>query len=1340
MYIRKFPLVTHIDFILFLLFLCVEIHGQDYITSSSIGIENGLPHSDVSVITQDCYGFIWLGTPNGLCRYDGKEVLSFNELEDDKWNILRGVRINDMIFSSDSLLCISCYGIGIVTLDQSKYGISVYDEDVDGKRLPNINRISQSSSGKIYMCSDKGIFLFSDIGITSTRFKDASRDLVDTSDGCLIVLSDKCIFLFNPENGMQQNILDGDFNKIEKLEDGNYCFGGVSGLYRYNIHTGEIVKITDEWVTAIKKDYLDNIWVGTRKRGLWLYDNYQGFIRKYDTENLLGKYRLSNNLINSLYADNVGNLWVGTMDGLSQITLNINDFQLYDKFSYYYIGKRIKGICEYNDYIVISTLDGDIDIWDKFFQERRSLSDYTSNLVRNITVIQSTFDGSLLLGGNGISVISKEDMVSFLDKPKAISARTFCPGVLEGCNINVIEEDKETGLWVGTNWGLLNFPPDSDVTRFSYDVQKGHVKEYFSEHIITSILVMEDESSLRKRIWVGTRVGLKYLDFADGVLTVVDYSENTSDTYFKNTITAIIESSSGDIAFLGISEGLKIIHAKDKWSDTFSGGTIKNGLMNNVYETLIEDNDGNYWIGGIGLLKWNPLNDSFRYYSTDDGIINRSFKVRSSYKLKSGEILMAGLNSADIFAPNEIKDYTAINTNAVFTHFKIAGIDITPGQKIDGKVVIPVIINKLADISLAYDQNDFSVSFKVLDYQSKHYYKYMLKGEDNNYIYCTDGNNEAMYSNVSPGRYKLIVYYTDNNFIWKNNPISLNIVIRPPFYRTVLAYIVYLLLVVICLYFSLKYYKDRLKKKNAVMLAEAIRREEQKSNDLKLKFFADISHEIKTPLTLIYSPLSEICGLNVYEQEKVKAKLSIAMKNVERLKLLAESLIDMERQSVDYAELAISKVDVVAFCKEVASLFKDLASSRNIDYSFICAEKDLWGYFDAIKIEKVLFNLIGNAFKFTSAGGYVKVGVEDDVNNFSIYVEDSGIGISEANRKKIFERYYRVLNTEKPGNGIGLAMSETIIRNHHGILDVKSEEGRGSRFTVILKKGFGHYKDINIIDTFPAELYMGDDPMLLDSSNMDCDKQIHLLVVDDNGQMREYLKESLGMFYSVYAASNGKEALDIAAETELDMVLSDVVMPEMDGFQLCEELKSNIKTSHIPVLLISAQGQSHMKIKGYASKADAFIEKPFNMNVLLAKIRNVLEQRKELTRYLQAYAGDDVEKGDDSLVSDIDKEFMDNVVSVIENNLDNAEFGVDDLAHEIGMSRPVMYRKIKALTGMSIVEFVRHIKLHKADRLLRSGKYNVSEVMYMIGFNSMSYFSKAFKKEFGYLPKSSKTR
>lgn len=1329
-------------FIVSLLLACDVSYGQDYIVSNTLNIETGLPHSDVSTIVQDNYGFIWLGTPNGLCRYDGKELLSVNEFEDDRWNILRGARVNDMLFSLDSLLYIACYGIGIVSIDLSEYGLTAYTDDIDGERLPNINKIYETQSGEIYLCSEKGLYWLNKGNIQKTGFLEPSYDMIELPDGDFVILSGKSVFRYGISDGMSSEIMDGSFSEVTGFDSDILCLGGVSGLHLLDMDTRQSRQVTDDCVTAIVKDYMDNFWVGTKKNGICLYDSSMNFIRRYDSSDRLRKYRLSNDLVNVLYADNVGNLWAGTMDGLSQIALNINDFQLYDNFSYSYLGKRIKGICEYYGHIVISTLDGDIDIWDRDFREKVSLSDYADDIFPDITVIRQTSDGSLLLGGEGgISVFSRKDLFSFLEKPFGIKSRDFGDSFLDKCHVNLIEEDIETGLWIGTNHGLFNVQPNENRSGYDFDDgDEGHVERYFKDCLITSLLVTDSVSIERKRIWVGTRTGLKYIDYSGGEIEITDYSSLSDDAYFKNSITSIIESSTGDIAMLSICEGLKIISGNEKWSDHFMPGSIKNGIMDNIYETLIEDNSGNYWIGGIGLLKWNPDNDSFRYYSTDDGIINRSFKVRSAYKLKSGEILMAGLNSIDVFIPDDVKDYTSINANAVFTHFRISGIDVTPGYRLNGREVLPQIINEVPSVSLAYDQNDFSVSFKVLDYQAKHYYKYKLKGEDDDYIYCSDMNNEAMYSNMVPGKYRLIVYYTDNNFIWKNKPITLDIVISPPFYRTTLAYVIYILLLISGICSVLRLYQERLKQKNAVLLADAIHKEEQKSNDLKLKFFADISHEIKTPLTLIYSPLSEICGLNVYEQEKVKAKLSIAMKNVERLKLLAESLIDMERQSVDYAELAISKVDVVAFCKEVASLFKDLASSRNIDYSFICAEKDLWGYFDAIKIEKVLFNLIGNAFKFTSAGGYVKVGVEDDVNNFSIYVEDSGIGISEANRKKIFERYYRVLNTEKPGNGIGLAMSETIIRNHHGILDVKSEEGRGSRFTVILKKGFGHYKDINIIDTFPAELYMGDDPMLLDSSNMDCDKQIHLLVVDDNGQMREYLKESLGMFYSVYAASNGKEALDIAAETELDMVLSDVVMPEMDGFQLCEELKSNIKTSHIPVLLISAQGQSHMKIKGYASKADAFIEKPFNMNVLLAKIRNVLEQRKELTRYLQAYAGDDVEKGDDSLVSDIDKEFMDNVVSVIENNLDNAEFGVDDLAHEIGMSRPVMYRKIKALTGMSIVEFVRHIKLHKADRLLRSGKYNVSEVMYMIGFNSMSYFSKAFKKEFGYLPKSSKTR
>lgn len=1325
--------------ITFCFFICNISYGKDYIVSKSFSIEKGLPHSDVSAIVQDNYGFIWLGTPNGLCRYDGKELLSINEFEDEEWDILRGVRISDMSFSQDSLLYVSCYGIGLVSVNLAKLDITTYLKDVNGRHLPDINKIYHTNSGTMYLCSDKGLYLMNNGTIVKTLFQYASYGIIEMPNGELVILSGNGVYRYNISDGIIQEILSGSFSEIEEFNQEIICIGGASGLYLVDVKNKQSKLITDEWITSIEKDCFDNFWVGTKKRGIKLYDTSFNLVRIYETSSIFKKYRLNNDLVNTLYADNLGNIWAGTMDGLSQITHNVNDFQLFDRLSYYYIGDRIKGIYEYDNHIVISTLDGDLDMWDKSFSEMVSLSDYTDNLVRDITIIKQASDGSLLLGGEGgISVIRKQKITAFIKKRYRIKAETFGTSFLFNSHVNVIEEDEETGLWVGTNRGLFNVNSNGKFLHFPYRIEdEKHVKKYFDNFFITSLLVSSSESEPKKRVWIGTRTGLKYIDYFAGSFNVVDYSNTTSDLYFKNTITSIIENSTGGIAMLSISDGLKIISSKDKWADTFVEGSIRNGLMNNIYETLIEDNIGNYWIGGIGLLRWDPRKNSFRYYSTSDGIINRSFKVRSSYKLKSGMIMMAGLNSVDIFNPVDIKDYTYINANAVFTHLKISGIDIIPGKRFKGKDILPKVINEVHSVTLSYDHNDISISFKVLDYRENHYYKYKLVGQDDDYVYCSEINNKALYSNVPPGRYRFVVYYTDNNYIWNNKPLTLDILIRPPFYKTILAYAIYLLLLGGVLYSSLRYYQRRLKQKNAILLAEAIHKEEKKINELKLKFFADISHEIKTPLTLIYSPLMEICGDKLDDQEKVKTKLTIAMKNAERLKLLAESLIDMEQQSINYTNLAVSKVDVVAFCKEVVSLFQDLAYSQNIDYSFFCAEDIIWGYFDAIKIEKVIFNLISNAFKYTPSGGYVKVGVEDDRSYFSIYVEDSGVGISEVNKKKIFERYFRVLNTEKPGAGIGLAMSETIIKNHNGLLEVQSEEGKGSRFTVKLKKGFEHYKDINIIDTYPLDFYMGKNLEVGETNCVYYDERIHLLVVDDNDQMREYLKEALGKFYTVYAANNGEEALEIAANTELDMVLSDVVMPNLDGFQLCEKLKSNIKTSHIPVLLISAQGQSYMKIKGYASKADAFIEKPFNIKVLQAKIRNVLEQRKEWMKSFNAYINDNVINENTSIISDIDKEFMESIVSIIENNMINTEFGVDALANEIGMSRPVLYRKIKALSGMSIVEFVRHIKLHKAEEMLKSGRYNVSEVMYMVGFNSMSYFSKAFKKEFGCLPKSS---
>ena len=318
---------------------------------------------------------------------------------------------------------------------------------------------------------------------------------------------------------------------------------------------------------------------------------------------------------------------------------------------------------------------------------------------------------------------------------------------------------------------------------------------------------------------------------------------------------------------------------------------------------------------------------------------------------------------------------------------------------------------------------------------------------------------------MAPGKYELVVYHTDNNLIWKNNPLTLGITIRPPFYMTTWAYLIYVCLLSSILYVIVISYKGRLKQRNAALLAEAIHKEKQRSNDMKLKFFADVSHEIKTPLTLIYTPLSELCSSEFVGHDKVGNRLDIVMKNAERLKSLVENLIDMENKSVDYDNLAIVKVDVVAFCKEIVSLFQDFASAKNIEYSFFFQRDSVVGYFDAVKIEKVLFNLISNAFKFTSSGGYVKVSLYDDEHHFEIHVEDNGIGISKNEQKKIFERYYRGLNTGQQGSGIGLALSELIIHNHHGSLTVESEKGKGSLFVVSMLKGYSHYKEESIMDS-----------------------------------------------------------------------------------------------------------------------------------------------------------------------------------------------------------------------------------------------------------------------------------
>ncbi len=1311
-------------------FLYGTVYGQGHIVSAVLGIEDGVPHSDVTSVTQDAFGFIWFGTPNGVCRWDGTELLSVNEFKGDKWDILRNAKINDMTAARDSVLYIACHEAGLTIFDIVSHKTATITADAGGRRLPNINRICECDSGRIFLCTAAGLYEYREgEGVLPSGFSEAVCDMAEESDSTFILLSDRNAVRYNVSDGTAETIIGGSFTDITDSGPGVFCIVGTSGQYLYDSYEGTAERVSAAGATAVEKDSFGNIWVGTGRNGIMLYSPSMEFIRSYTDKDRIT--RLPNNLIKTLYADNVGNLWVGTMEGLVQIVLNVNDFQLYDNLSYHYSGKRIKGICEYDGNVIMSLPDAGLDMWTDDFSGMVSLSDYIDNLPSGMPVLRRAINGDLLLGGSGgVYVLSRNDMERVLAHREHVRIRSIFN---KAYKVNLILEDRETGLWVGTDRGLFNvkFEGDMASNRYYTGAAASPVR-YFDNSAILSALVDRCDTTDRKRIWVGCRDGLKTIDFTENGETVADWSEESTDPYFRTIITSIIKGKNGEIAMLSINRGLDIIPPEEKWSYGFRGEKVENESIRSVYETLLQDNSGNYWIGGIGLLKWSPETSDFRYYDTGDGLVNGSFKVRTACRLSSGIMMMAGLNSIDVFDPETIKDYTAINANAVFSRFRVSGTDVIPGQEYRGKVIMQESISNTSSVVLSHYQNDFSISFNVLDYSGEHYYRYMLKGEDDGFTFCTGSGNEASYSNLAPGKYEFTVYYTDNNLIWKYDPLVLHIRIKPPFYATTAALVLYLILAASALYYAQNAYRKRLKQRNAVLLADAIRMEEKKLDGMKLRFYADISHEIKTPLTLIYSPICEICSGGEYDSGEVRRKLMTARKNVERLKYLAESLIDMEGKSREYSHLIVTKVDAVSFCREITDLFSDLARIRGIDYSFEPSADSVTAYFDTVKIEKVLFNLIGNAFKYTEENGKIKVSLRETEENLEICVEDNGAGIPEGNREKIFERYYRSLNTGKPGSGIGLSLSDTIIKKHGGTLRVESEEGKGSRFTVSLLKGCSHYDKGCIVGAGSDTVRMPLHEETGFSVKGDMGKRI--LVVDDNSDMREYLKNSLGRYYTVLEANDGKEALGIALSEDPDMVISDVLMPEMDGFRLCEELKSNIRTSHIPVLLISAQSSSYMAIKGYRNRADAYIAKPFDMNVLLAKTENVLEQVKERQKALSEHADGDGGKQEGIQITEIDREFLDKAIALIEGSLSDDGFGVDELAREIGMSRSVLYRKIRALTGMSIVEFLRHIRLDNAERLLKSGKYNVSEVMYMVGFSSLSYFSRAFKKEFGRLP------
>ena len=842
-------------------------------------------------------------------------------------------------------------------------------------------------------------------------------------------------------------------------------------------------------------------------------------------------------------------------------------------------------------------------------------------------------------------------------------------------------------------------------------------------------------------VWIGyLRSGLVRYDPATREYIHFRSDPAKSNSLGNNFVQCIYQDMAGSL-WVATRRGLC---KYDPVSKGFKSYTKADGLPSNVIVGILEDNDGNLWLSTTnGLSRFNPIEETFTNYNISDGLQGNQFWIGSGFKSESGELFFGGNNGFNAFYPNNLEKLA----NPYIPPIVITNVSVQ-NEPYSIRVYANTVENDT--LNLSYKENQVSFEFAALDFTSpeKNQFAYMLEGFDNDWIY-TGTRRYANYTNLDPGQYTFRVKGSNNDGVWNDDGISLNIYISTPFWKTGWAYILYVLLSAGLIYGVNAYIIGLVRVKHDLKIERMEKEKVQEINQFKLQFFTDVAHEFKTPLTLIQAPLEDILS-GIKKGMPFEDEYRLMNRNVKYLLRLVHQLLNFRRAEQGRMELQVSKGDIVQFAREIFELFRETARKRSIEYSFRSDSNVIEGWFDWEKLEEILVNLIDNAFKYTPDNGVISVELDNPPTGLNgnhqvvISVRDSGAGINSDEIEHIFERFYHARDGRKynqASSGLGLALTRRLVELHYGRISVQSNDSAGSCFTVALPLGKEHFtrdefvKHITEMSHFHSTLSLAEEELSVLSDKMDVVNENNhnplVLIVEDNKELRTYMKKTLARKFRIIEAADGRQGLEMAKNHLPNIIISDIIMPKMDGIELCREIKSDILTSHIPVILLTAKTDMEYKIEGIEKGADDYIEKPFHFRFLDARIKNLLNSREQLR---EQYRREFIMEPKEQKVVSTDEKFLKKLMDIIEEHLDDPDLEVKHLSSLVGMSRTLLFRKLQELTGYTPKELIKIIRLRKACQLLSQSDLTVNEIAQEVGFKYPKYFSTCFHQQYGIPP------
>ncbi|MDO5637290.1 MAG: two-component regulator propeller domain-containing protein [Myroides sp.] len=1330
--------------------VCYFVYGQ-YPPVQKLGLEKGLSNNYIMGITQDQKGYIWVSTESGLNRFDGEGFTVYKKnIPKTAGKSINGNELN-MLYADkdDPIIWIATQREGLNAFNYDTETFYYYRNNPDDPNsliTNDITHVTQASDGNLWIATYHRGFEYLDkkTHVFTHYNKSTLPQLVDNGVWSLAEDNNKVLYIGHVNSGLsiydtqsktlknyQHNpnikgsIPGNSVNCIYIDRSTNVWVGTNGGLAMYNRDLEMFTSFTHDasnsnsllsnFICHITQTDDGNLWVGTENGGISILNLQQNFfsaphqISFYNIVSKDDKYSISHQTVKSIFQDSYHNIWIGTYGGGLNFISHRKPFFHTWTYSPYKTswnqldGKVAWGLCVDNEGRVWVGTDGQgINVFEKG-QKIRSFNTHNS-ILRDDAILSAyrDTDGNLWFG-------SFEGGVYVYDTKRKELTSVPLDGIKD---IRCITEDHQGNIWIGGGHGILVFHPKKNMVINTFNKNNSFLKD----NLVRSIYHDKD-----KNIWVGY-FGEGLSVFNPELSPITHY--NTGNDFPSNMVHHIYEDSYG-IIWVGTSEGLVRFDSVHDSSPVIYNES--DGLQDSHIRAIAEGFHQDVWIStnaGISVYKRNK--GIFSNFDHSYGVPSGSFMSASVAK-GANQFLYFGSQSGVCFFDSTIIPEVINPPPTVITQFVVYD---SRGEFLENVNAI----SPTSNIVLKYYQNTFDISFNVLDFSIHQLmeYSYILKGLDDKW-YTVHNSNSISFRNIPHGSYELQIRSRVKNQPWSDQITSLTIAITPPLWLSWWAKALYLLIGIVLIVGVSKFYKRELDLENTLTLEKINHLKEHEVNNERIRFFTNITHELRTPLTLILGPLEDLSSDDDLS-EKHLSKVSIIYKSATKLLNLINQILEFQKTETHNWKLNAKYDNLEKLITQIGLKYKELNTKKNVHFSTIIDDSDFSQvYFDTSIISSIVENLLSNAFKYTNYG-YIQLILRTITDNDMMYVEievkDTGQGIHPEAVTKIFDRYYQEKSSfHNSGTGIGLAIVRNLASLHEGWIQVRSVLGEGSSFCFRIQK-YNNLHQNNFVNKhietkISAETF---------KHNTDTYLEQIILIIEDEQEINDYIYDSLKDQYKVYAAYNGKQGVEKAFELIPDIIITDVMMPKMDGYEVTKILKDDIRTSHIPIIILTAKDTMQDRTTGYSMGADSYIAKPFSVNLLQSRILNLLELRQRMAEQLRTNSKESKSTTLMESLQKIDREFLDKVRNIIEQNIDAEVLDVNFIAHQMFVSHSTLYRKIKALTDMTATEFIRNIRLKKAEQLLLTGKYTISEITYMVGMNSATYFRQCFKDTYGYTP------